>query len=157
MATFFKQNDKGEYIEADEDVDELFRQKSSEIVSSKLAKAKEKLRTEIEDEVRASALETIKGEARKELEDEYKAKLESSESKARGYEIQLRRKTIAAEYGFKPEAEQFLGDGDEDDMRAKADTLKNSFSANGKSEGIEKSTEPKMSELQQKTGITVEI
>lgn len=157
MATFYKQNDEGEYIEADKDVDELFRQKSSEIVSFKLAKAKEKLRSEIEEEVRESALETIKGEARKELEDEYKAKLEASESKVKEYGIQLRRKTIAAEYGFKPEAEQFLGDGDEEDMRAKADTLKSSFSVNGKNEGIEKTTEPKVSELQQKTGITVEI
>lgn len=157
MTTYFKKNDKDEYVDADNDVEELFKQRSGEIVSSKLAKAKEKLRTEIEDEVRKSALETIKGEARKELEDEYKAKLEASESKVREYGIQLRRKTIAAEYGFKPEAEQFLGDGDENDMRAKADALKTSFSQEGKSDGLEKSTEPKVSELQQKTGITVEI
>ena len=43
MATFYKQNDEGEYIEADKDVDELFRQKSSDIVSAKLAKAKERI------------------------------------------------------------------------------------------------------------------
>lgn len=157
MTTYFKKNDKDEYVDADEDVEELFKHRSGEIVSSKLAKAKEKLRAEIEDEVRASALETIKGEARKELEGEYKAKLEASESKVKEYGIQLRRKTIAAEYGFKPEAEQFLGDGDENDMRAKADALKTSFSQEGKSDGLEKSTEPKVSELQQKTGITVTI
>lgn len=156
MATFYKQNDEGEYIEADKDVDELFRQKSSDIVSAKLAKAKEKIRTEIEDEVRTSALETIKGEAKQELEAEYKTKLEESESKARQLDIALRRKTIAAEYGFKPETEQFLGDGSDDEMRAKADTLKNSFSVNN-STSIEKQSEPRVSKLQESTGIRVEI
>ena len=54
MATFYKKTDDGEFIEADKDVDDLFRQKSSDIVSSKLTKAKEKVREEIEDEVRKS-------------------------------------------------------------------------------------------------------
>ena len=139
MANFYKQTDDGEYVEADKDVDELFRQKSSEIVSSKLTKAKEKIRAEIEDEVRESALKTIKSEARKELENEYKSRLEASESKARQLDIALRRKTIAAEYGFKPETEQFLGDGSDDDMRAKADALKTSFATSG-FQPIEKTT-----------------
>lgn len=156
MATFYKQNDDGEYVEADKDVDELFRQKSSDIVSAKLAKAKERIRTEIEDEVRTNALETVKGEAKQELEAEYKSKLEASESKARQLDIALRRKTIAAEYGFKPETEQFLGDGSDDEMRAKADTLKHSFGSNG-SASIEKQSEPKVSKLQESTGIRVEI
>ena len=156
MANFYKQTDEGEYIEADKDVDELFRQKSSEIVSAKLAKAKEKIRSEIEDEVRSNALETIKGEARQELEEEYKSKLEASESKAKQLDIALRRKTIAAEYGFKPETEQFLGDGSDDEMRAKADTLKTSFGSNEASH-IEKQVEPSVSKLQEKTGIRVEI
>jgi paraquat-inducible protein B len=156
MATFYKQNDAGEYVEADKDVDDLFRQKSSDIVSAKLAKAKEKIREEIEDEVRSNALETIKSEAKQELEAEYKTKLEASESKANQLDIALRRKTIAAEYGFKPETEQFLGDGSEEDMRAKADTLKTSFSFNG-STSVEKQSEPSVSKLQESTGIRVEI
>lgn len=156
MATFYKQNDAGEYVDADSDVDDLFRQKSSDIVSSKLAKAKEKIRAEIEDEVRNSALETIKGEAKQELEEEYKSKLEASESKARQLDVALRRKTIAAEYGFKPETEQFLGEGSDEDMRAKADTLKASFSSNG-SVAMEKQSEPAVSKLQKQTGIVVEI
>lgn len=157
MATFYKKTEEGEYVEADNDVDELFRQKSSDIVSAKLSKAKEKIRDEIEDEVRKSALETIRGEARQEIEAEYKPKLEESESKIRQLDIKLRRKTIAAEYGFKPDAEEFLGDGDDDAMRAKADTLKNSFTSNSGSVSMEKSSEPKVSKLQQRTGITVEI
>lgn len=156
MATFYKKTDDGEFIEADKDVDDLFRQKSSDIVSSKLTKAKEKVREEIEDEVRKSALETIKVEAKAELETEYKEKLEASESKARQLDVKLRRKTIAAEYGFKPEAEEFLGEGSDEDMRAKADTLKTSFTINN-STSMEKQSEPKVSKLQEKTGITVEI
>lgn len=156
MATFYKQTDEGEYVEADKDVDELFRQKSSDIVSSKLSKAKEKIREEIEDEVRSNALDTIKSEAKAELEVEYKEKLEASESKVRQLDIKLRRKTIAAEYGFKPETEEFLGEGSDEEMRAKADTLKTSFGVNG-SISLEKQAEPKVSKLQQRTGITVEI
>lgn len=156
MATFYKQNDEGEFIDADKDVDDLFRQKSGDIVSSKLAKAKEKIRSEIEDEVRNTALETIKDEAKQELEVEYKSKLEESESKVRQLDIALRRKTIAAEYGFKPETEQFLGDGTDEDMRAKADTLKSSFATNG-SISVEKQSEPSVSKLQKQTGIVVNI
>lgn len=160
MTTFYKKTDEGEFVEADNDVDELFRQKSSEIVSGKLAKAREKetakIREEIEDEVRNSALETIKTEAKAELEAEYKTKLEESENKAKQLDIRLRRKTIAAEYGFKPETEEFLGDGNDEDMRAKADTLKSSFSTNG-SMSMEKQAEPKVSKLQESTGIVVEI
>lgn len=156
MATFYKQNDEGEFIDADKDVDDLFRQKSGDIVSSKLAKAKEKIRSEIEDEVRNTALETIKDEAKQELEVEYKSKLEESESKVKQLDIALRRKTIAAEYGFKPETEQFLGDGSDEDMRAKADTLKSSFATNG-SISVEKQSEPSVSKLQKQTGIVVNI
>ena len=156
MATFYKKNDEGEFVEADNDVDELFQQKSDKIVSHKIRNAKEKLREEIEAEVRNSATDTIKSEVRTELETEYKEKLELSESKAKQLDIKLRRKTIAAEYGFKPETEEFLGDGSDDDMRAKADTLKSSFSDKG-AHGIEKSQTPTVSKLQEKTGITVEI
>ena len=160
MATFYKLNDAGEYAEADNDVEDLFRSRSDEIIRKKLEKAKEreteKIRAEIEEEVRNSAIETIKSELRTEFETEYKPKLEASEAKAQQLDIALRRKTIAAEYGFKPDTEQFLGDGSDDDMRAKADVLKASF-ANGGTNQMEKQTEPSVSKLQKQTGITVEI
>ena len=158
MATFYKLNEAGEYAEADNDVEELFRSRSDEIIRKKLDKAREreteKIRTEIEDDVRKNALETIKGELRNEIESEYRPQLEASEAKAHQLDIALRRKTIAAEYGFKPDTEQFLGDGD--DMRAKADVLKASFSSSNTAP-LEKISEPKVSKLQQSTGITVEI
>ena len=160
MATFYKQNDGGEYVEADSDVDELFRQKSDEIVRAKLSKSREKyeagIREEIEADVRKNVTETIKTEVRAEVESEYKEKLDASESKANQLDIALRRKTIAAEYGFKPEAEEFLGTGNDEEMRAKADTLKNSFSVKSIAP-MEKQAEPTVSKLQQSTGIRVEI
>lgn len=156
MTTFYKKTDDGEFVEADKDVDELFREKSFGIVAEKLKKEKEKFRAEIADEVRASALDTIKGEAKQELEAEYKEKFDALEAKNKSLDVALRRKTIAAEYGFKPETEQFLGEGSDDDMRAKADTLKTSFAINNNAP-IEKQSEPSVSKLQQKTGITVEI
>ena len=161
MATFYKQNDNGEYVEADKDVDELWRQKSDEIVSSKLAKAREKetakIREEIEEDIRKSSTEAIRSEVKAELETEYKSKLEESESKANQLDIKLRRKTIAAEYGFKPETEDFLGTGSDDEMRAKADVLKNSFGTSSSTTYMEKETGSRVSELQKRTGITVEI
>lgn len=160
MATFYKQNDEGEYIEADSDVDELFRQKSDEIVRSKLGKAREreteKIREEIEADVRKNAEDSIRTEIKDSLEAEYKEKLEASEAKTKQLDIALRRKTIAAEYGFKPDTEQFLGDGSDDDMRAKADVLKSSFTTK-QFEGIQKQSEPAVSKLQKETGIKVEI
>ena len=147
MATFYKQNDKGEYVEADNDVDELFRQKSDEIVRSKLGKAREreteKLREEIEADVRKNAEDAIRKEVESSIGAEYQQKLQESEKRAKELDVQLRRKSIAAEYGFKPDAEQFLGSGDDDDMRAKADALKTSFTSESKTPNLEKETSTK--------------
>jgi flagellar hook-basal body complex protein FliE len=161
MATFYKQNEAGEYVEADTDVDELFRSKSDEIIRKKLGKAREtataEIRAEIEEDVRKNAIETLKAEAKAEIETEYRDKLTASEQKVHELDAALRRKTIAAEYGFKPEAEQFLGDGSEDDMRAKADTLKNSFGGAAGIPAIDKTEGDTVSKLQRETGIRVEI
>ena len=50
----------------------------------------------------------------------------------------------------------FLGDGSDEDMRAKADVLKSSFETKSFN-GIEKQSEPTVSKLQKETGIKVEI
>lgn len=161
MAEFYKLNEAGDYIDADSDVEELFKQKSEKIVASKLKGAREKeeakIREEIEADVRKNAAEQIKAETKAELEEQFNKKLSESEKQNRELDVRLRRKTIAAEYGFDPSAEQFLGDGDDDDMRAKADTLKSAFAASGSNTALEKQTEPSVSKTQQKTGITVQI
>lgn len=147
---FYVKNESGEFTEAtEEQISELFKEKSDKIVSAKLKSRQEKLRGEIEAELRSQLSETIKGElsetikaeARKEVESEYQQKLSDSESKAKELDIKLRRKTIAAEYGFKMDAEQFLGDGTDEEMRAKADVLKDSFgSGNNAGVGLDKKT-----------------
>ena len=42
MATFYKLNDSGEYTEADNEVEDLFRSRSDEIIRKKLEKARER-------------------------------------------------------------------------------------------------------------------
>jgi len=147
---FYVKNDSGEYAKATEaQIDELFKEKSDRIVAAKLKSRREKIREEVEAELRKEITEavkaetgdTIKAEARKEVEAEYQDKLSKSESKAKELDIKLRRKIIAAEYGFKADAEKFLGDGDDEAMRANADALKTSFLSNESSgKKVEKQT-----------------
>lgn len=161
MATYYKKNEAGEFIEADDAVENDFRQRSDKIIREKLEKAREKykdeIRTEIDAEVRTNTADAIKSEIRNEIEAEYKTKLDEAQEKAQQLDVALRRKTIAAEYGFKPEAEEFLGTGTDDDMRAKADALKSNFGSSNAVPAMEKSSEPSVSKVQQSTGITVEI
>ena len=100
----------------------------------------------IEAEVRKSATEAIKEEVRKEIEPEYKDKLAEAEARAKTLDTSLRRKTIAAEYGLKAEFEEFLGDGSDEDMRAKADVLKTSPVNSGETKAPEKQGKPDSSD-----------
>lgn len=131
MTQYYIKNKDGEYVDADELVEKGYQEKSSKIVSSKLNAGREKMeasiREEIAESVRKETTEAIKQEVTDELEAKHKEELKAVNDKATGLETQLRRKTIAAAYGFKEEVEQFLGDGSEEDMRAKADALKDSF------------------------------
>lgn len=127
---FFLKNESGEFVEAtDSDYEEAFRERSEKIIAKKLPSSLEKALAE----ERPAFVEKIRKEEaskiREEVENEFKPKLDEAEKKAGNLETQLRRKTIAAEYGFKPETEEFLGNGSEEEMRAKADTLKNSFAS----------------------------
>lgn len=148
---FYVKNDSGEYSAATEaQIDELFKEKSDKIVSAKLKTRQEKLSTEIEaklrgelgEKLKSELSETIKTETRKELEAEYQNKLSESESKAKELDIKLRRKAIATEYGFKANVEDFLGDGTDEEMRAKADALKDGFGTSDTSGkiGLDKQT-----------------
>ena len=144
MANFYKKNENGYFVEADKDVDELFRERSGAIVSERLSSMKEKLvpqvREEIEADVRKTMTEKIRGEMKDELEGAYKAKLDESEAKAKELDIRLRRKTIATEFGFKPEAEKYLGNGSDEEMRKEADALKASFSTTTTTSNLDKET-----------------
>lgn len=134
---FYTKNDAGEFIPADEAVEQYakdyLRKKSGEIVSERLSRYKksegEKLRKELENNLRKEIDESVRSEVKNEIEAEYSDKLSEANSKVSELEIELRRKNIAAEYGLGQQFEQFLGDGDEDEMRGKADILKNNRTA----------------------------
>lgn len=158
---FYTKDESGDYIEAtDGQIEELFRSRSEKIVAKKLAVAREKmteeLRPEIEAQVRKDVTSKIEEEAREKAVSEYQGKLDEANNRVNELDVALRRKTIAAEYGFKPEAEQFLGSGSDDDMRAKADTLKSSFGQTEANYPEKQSTEP-MSKLQQETGLNIVV
>ena len=163
MAEFYIKNEAGEFVEADDKVEDRFREKSDKIVASKLAKDREKLtetvRAEIEETVRKESTDKIRNEVeseiRNKLESEFKGKLDEMSDKNKVLETTIRRKTIAAEYGFKPEVEKYLGDGTDDEMRKEAETLKANFSQEMKSP--DKQTSSNNSPIQTETGIRVEI
>ncbi len=158
---FFTKNESGEFIAAsDSQIEDLFKERSDKIVSKKLASVREKelerLRPELEKQIREETTSKLKEELKTEIEGEYKTKLEEATKAQDELNIQLRRKTIAAEYGFKPETEEFLGNGTEDEMRAKADTLKNSF-GNPAVNYPDKSPGEPNSESLEKYGLDVKI
>lgn len=144
MVEFYVKTETGEFVEpTKEQIDEYFKDKSAAIVSAKLNDDRKKYRAKIEAELREEASKALKDEARAELEKEYGTKLSKAEADLKALDVKLRRKTIAAEYGFKPDTEEFLGDGDDESMRAKADKLKDSF---GGSEREHKPIEKQTSE-----------
>jgi hypothetical protein len=140
---FYKKNNDGEYVEATEDdivpaqserVERL-RKTESEKIRAELEKTyRDELTPKITKELETKLTEDLS----KKFEGEYKSKLEDVNSKLQSAETQLRQKSIAAEYGFKPDLESFLGDGSEEEMRAKADVLKTTVVTPGKA--LEKET-----------------
>lgn len=159
---FYTKDDSGEYAEAtDSQIEELFQARSEKIIAKKLAIAREKelerIRPELEEQIRKDYYPKLEEEAKEKAKAELEPKLHEAENRANELDVALRRKTIAAEYGFKPEAEQFLGNGTDDEMRSKADTLKNSFAVQGMPNAPDKqSTEPE-SKLRQETGLDIRV
>lgn len=158
---FYTKDDSGEYAEAtDSQIEELFQSRSDKIVAKKLAIAREKelerIRPELEEKIRKDFTPKLEEEIRTKTAEEFQSKLDEANNRANDLDVALRRKTIAAEYGFKPEAEQFLGTGSDDDMRAKADTLKASFVQTTTNVPDKTSTEPE-SKLLQETGLDIKV
>lgn len=160
MPEFYIKNEAGEFVEASKEVDEEFHRRSHQIVSNRIneirEKALEEARPEIEERVRKETVEKIREEVKTAFKGEYDGKLAEAENRVKELDAALRRKTIAAEYGFKPEAEQFLGDGTDDDMRAKADTLKSSFAPQDVAMPDKGSADP-VSKVQQETGLNIVV
>lgn len=134
--------DSGDYVEPNDDqLEEIFKKRSDKIITRRLqattANAIERERSNILADVKEKELPKI----RQEVEAEFTAKIEEADKKVEAankqaeeasrrvaeLESQICRKTIMGEYGLRPEAEEFLGTGSEDEMRAKADKLKSGF------------------------------
>ena len=71
-------------------------------------------------------------------------------------ENKLLRRDILSEYGLKPDAEEFLGDGTAEEMRARADKLKGGFAHQDIIVPEKTSGEPK-SRTQEEYGLDVKI
>ena len=158
----YSKNESGEYEPATEaQLNEVFKEKSNGIVAKRIAeireaevkKATEEARPKLEQQLREELTAKIKGE----VEAELKPQIDEA-NKAKGeLEIALRRKTVAAEFGFKPETEEFLGSGSEEDMRAKAETLKSNFGAPAQPQTPEKTSGEQQSSLLEKTGLDIKL
>lgn len=157
----YAKNESGEFEPAtDKQLAEVFKEKSDPIVARRIgeirerevAKALEEARPGLEKTVR----EEISAKVRSEVEGEFKPQLEEANKAKQELEIALRRKTIAAEYGFKPETEEFLGNGTDEEMRAKADVLKNNFGST-ETKAPEKQTAEPTNKLQEATGLDITI
>lgn len=154
---FYIKNESGEFVEANKEVENEFRRMSDPIVARRIAEKMEtelnKARPDFEKKVRGEVEETL----RKTIATEYEGKLAEATKKYEDLDVALRRKTIAAEYGFKPESEEFLGSGTDEEMRAKADTLKNTFSTPAQTQTPDKTDGAPQSKLLDKYGLDIKI
>lgn len=154
---FYIKNESGEFVEANKEVENEFRRMSDPIVARRIAEKMEtelnKARPDFEKKVRGE----VEEELRKTIATEYEGKLAEATKKYEDLDVALRRKTIAAEYGFKPESEEFLGSGTDEEMRAKADTLKNTFSTPAQTQTPDKTDGAPQSKLLDKYGLDIKI
>jgi len=149
---FYIKSDDGNFAEAtQEQVDGTFKERFDRYKRSEASN----IRTEVEETVRKELTPTLKQELEQQIKADFQPKLDEAQTKVKQLDIQVRQKTIAAEFGFKPETEKYLGEGTEEDMRKEAETLKISFGS--KIEAPDKHTGNGKSEVQDRTGIKVVI
>lgn len=151
MTTYYTKSEEGEFSDATEEVNNIVKNRLHKFKESSAAE----IRTEVEAKVRDELTESITKAAEDKFKSEFQPKLDEVTQKAQQLETSLRQKTIAAEYGFKPGTEKYLGNGTEEEMRKEADLLKSSF--NGTTKAPDKETGSGKSATQQRTGIKVEI
>ena len=150
--TFYIKDKDGEVVEAtQEQIDGLFTERHDRWVKTESAK----IREDVENLVREELTPTITKEIEDKVKGEFQPKIDEAESKVKTLDIQLRQKTIAAEYGFNAGTEKYLGEGTDDEMRKEADNLKQNFASGVKVP--EKETSSGKSATQERTGIKVEI
>lgn len=157
----YSKTESGEFEPATEaELSAVFKEKSDRIVSKRIAEIREaevsKAIEEAKPELEKTLRDELTAKIKDEVESEFKPQLEEVQRAKADLEVALRRKTVAAEYGFKPEAEEFLGNGSEEDMRSNAEKLKSNFGAPAPQPPEKNSAEPKSS-IMEKTGLDIKI
>ena len=150
---FYTKGEDGNFTEAtQEQIDGIFQPRFERFKKTESAN----IRGEVEKTVREELTPKLTEELQTQIKAEYEPKLAEAEDKIKKFDIQVRQKTIAAEYGFKPETEKYLGEGTDEEMRKEADNLKNNFG--GATKVLEKiSNNGGKSEVQERTGVKVVI
>lgn len=149
MTTYYTKGEDGELSEVNPD--DMFKERKQRWQTAESAKIREEVEKTVRDEL-STSVKSAEDKVRSELQKQ----IDEANSMNQKLEVTLRQKTIAHEYGFKPGTEKYLGNGSEEEMRKEADTLKNEF-GNTKMVVPDKSTETSESEVQNRTGIKVNI
>lgn len=147
--TYYTKNDAGEFTEVN--TDDMFKERHERWVKNESAK----IREDVEKSVRDELTKTITEQADKSASEKYQPQIDDLKSKNEELETTIRQKTIAAEYGFKPGTEKYLGTGSEEDMRKEADNLKEQFGGGAAAPNRQQPGEA--SAIQTRTGVKVTI
>ena len=121
MTIYYIKGDDDNYVEAN--ADDIFKDRHDRWVKTE----SDKIRGDVEKSVREELEPSIRKEIEENIRGEYQPKLDAVESEKKKLDIALRQKTIAAEYGFKPGTEKYLGEGTDEDMRKEAENLNSNF------------------------------
>lgn len=147
--TYYTKNDAGEFTEVN--TDDMFKERHERWVKNESAK----IREDVEKSVRDELTKTITEQADKSASEKYQPQIDELKTKNEELETTIRQKTIAAEYGFKPGTEKYLGTGSEEDMRKEADNLKEQFG--GGATAPNRQQPGKTSAIQTRTGVKITI
>ena len=125
------------FVEAvDSDLESLFSNRFKRYAENKT----HDLKTAVEKDFRENEFPTIESKIREGVKGEFQSKIDELTKSLDESKVQVSRKTIAAEYGFKPEFEKYLGNGTEEEMRKEADVLKAGFGGDRKNTDMKKTT-----------------
>lgn len=150
--TYYTKSEEGEFNEVKgTDFDQMFSDRRKRWQESESGK----IREEVEASVREDLTSSVTKDVEDRLKGEYETKLNEATTTVTQLQTSIRQRDVAAEYGFKPEAAKYLGDGDEEAMRKEADSLKANFATGSKTPS--KETQDRVSDTQERTGIKVTI
>ena len=155
---FYIKGDDDKFVEAtQEQIDKTVKGRINQAREAAINETKESLTKSLTEDLTKELTTKLTESITSEVEGQYKPKVEEAEAQVKTLTNQVNQKTVAAEYGFKPELEKYLGEGSQDDMRKEADTLKKNLAAGGGPAPEKQPGGDSTTPIQDKTGIKVEI